>query len=212
MKSSQLKVCGITQEEDGENALSVGALFLGFILFDGSPRSIAPEIALAIWNRIKRPGTFSVAVEVDPSPDYLSKIVNLGFDFYQLHFPCEINPERVSEWANIAGKDKLWLAPRISPQDDFPVDLLPFADTFLVDAYVESKFGGTGLSSDWKRFSNWKDKYAEKKWILAGGIGPENLEDALSSTNTDLVDVNSSVEREPGVKDLEKLKKLLPFF
>ena len=193
-------------------ALSVGASFLGFILFEGSPRCISPEKSQFLWKHFQVEGFFSVAVDVDPSAERLEEIKKLGFDFFQLHFPCSINPERISEWAEIAGPEKLWLAPRISPQENFDVSLLPFAETFLVDAYAEAKFGGTGLPADWERFSDWRNEYPEKKWVLAGGIGPENIKSALAKTNPDMVDVNSSVEKSPGIKDHEKLKKLAPFF
>ena len=204
----KVKVCGITRLEDGQNALSLGASFLGFILFEGSPRCIDPAEAIALWRKLQPTDAFSVAVEVDPEPIRLREIKHLGFDFFQLHFPSTIDPDRVSEWAEIVGPENLWLAPRISPEEDFPVGMLPFAGTFLLDAYDKEKFGGTGLSSDWERFSDWKSKYADKKWILAGGIGPENLQDALVRTNPDMVDVNSAVESEPGVKDHEKVKKV----
>ena len=204
----EVKVCGITRLEDGQNAISLGASFLGFILFEGSPRCIDPNGARVIWDELNPDKTRSVAVDVNPDPSRLSEISKLGFDFFQLHFPSSVDPDRISEWAEIVGPENLWLAPRISPEEDFPVGMLPFADTFLVDAYDKEKFGGTGLSSDWERFSDWKSKYADKRWILAGGIGPENLRDALVRTNPDMVDVNSAVEREPGVKDHEKVKKV----
>ena len=204
----EVKVCGITRLEDGQNAISLGASFLGFILFEGSPRCIDPNGARVIWDELDPGKTRSVAVDVNPDPSRLSEISKLGFDFFQLHFPSSVDPDRISEWAEIVGPENLWLAPRISPEEDFPVGMLPLADTFLVDAYDKEKFGGTGLSSDWERFSDWKSKYADKKWILAGGIGPENLQDALARTNPDVVDVNSAVESEPGVKDHEKVKKV----
>ena len=204
----EVKVCGITRLQDGQNAISLGASFLGFILFEGSPRCINPNGARAIWDELDPDQTRSVAVDVNPDPSRLSEISRLGFDFFQLHFPSSVDPDRISAWAEIVGPENLWLAPRISPEEDFPVAMLPFANTFLVDAYDKEKFGGTGLSSDWERFSDWKSKYADKKWILAGGIGPENLQDALARTNPDMVDVNSAVESEPGVKDHEKVKKV----
>ena len=206
--SPMVKVCGITRLEDGQNAISIGASFLGFIFFEGSPRCIDPETARKIWDGLNPTRTHSVAVTVDPDPSFLREISKLGFDFFQLHFSSSVDPDRICEWAEIVGSENLWLAPRISPEEDFPVVMLPFADTFLVDAYDKEKFGGTGLSSDWERFSDWKSKYADKKWILAGGIGPENLRDALARTNPDIVDVNSAVESEPGVKDHEKVKKV----
>jgi phosphoribosylanthranilate isomerase len=204
----QIKVCGITRADDGREALSLGASFLGFILFEGSPRCIDPVEAIGLWRELQPSGALSVAVEVDPDPERLLEIKQLGFDFFQLHFPSTINPARVSEWADIAGAENLWLSPRISLQDDFPIGLLPFADTFLVDAFSKDKFGGTGLSSDWEKFSEWKKLFSDKKWILAGGIGPENFNDAATRANPNGFDVNSAVESEPGIKDHEKLKKL----
>lgn len=202
----EVKVCGITRLKDGQNAISLGASFLGFILFEGSPRCIDPNAARVIWDELEPGKTRAVAVDVNPDPSRLSEISKLGFDFFQLHFPGSVDPDRIAKWAEIVGPKNLWLAPRISPEDDFPVSMLPFADTFLLDAYDKEKFGGTGLSSDWGRFSDLKSKYAHKKWILAGGIGPENLKEALIRTDPDVIDVNSAVESEPGVKDHNKVK------
>lgn len=212
MELPKLKVCGITRHEDGEAALSIGSSYLGFILYEGSPRFIKPANASSLWGELMQVGACSVAVEVDPSTDRLKEIRQIGFDFFQLHFPCSSSPEKVSAWAEIVGPEKLWLAPRISPKDNFPSSLLPFSETFLVDAFSESKFGGTGLTSDWERFSEWKGSYPSKKWVLAGGLGPENLGSVLECAKPDVVDVNSSVEIEPGNKDHFKLKELLPFF
>ena len=142
----EVKVCGITRLEDGQNAISLGASFLGFILFEGSPRCIDPNRVRIIWDELHPDKTRSVAVDVNPDPSRLSEISKLGFDFFQLHFPSSVDPDRISEWAEIVGPENLWLAPRISPEEDFPVGMLPFADTFLVDAYDKEKFGGTGLS------------------------------------------------------------------
>ena len=203
----KVKVCGITRLEDGQNALSLGASFLGFILFKGSPRCIDSAVAIALWRKLQPTDAFSVAVEVDPEPKRLREIKHLGFDFFQLHFPSSIDPDRVSEWAEIVGPENLWLAPRVHPSDSFPEQLLPFADTFLTDAYSAEKFGGTGKISDWKGFENLEVRFPSKTWVLAGGLAPENLSAALSETSATRIDLNSGIESSPGIKDLSKMEK-----
>jgi len=203
----EVKVCGITRLEDGQNAISLGATFLGFILFEGSPRFIDPEMARKIWDRLNPARTFSVAVAVDPDPSFLREIYKLGFDFFQLHFPSSVDPNRVSEWTEIVGSGNLWLAPKVHPSDSFPEQLLPFADTFLMDAYSEDKFGGTGKVSDWKGFENLTDRFPSKTWVLAGGLSPDNLSAALSETSVTRIDLNSGIESEPGIKDFSKMEK-----
>jgi phosphoribosylanthranilate isomerase len=203
----EVKVCGITRLEDGQNAISLGASFLGFIFFEGSPRCIDPEKARKIWDGLNPTRTHSVAVTVDPDPSFLREISKLGFDFFQLHFPCVVDPDRVSEWTEIVGSENLWLAPKVHPSDSFPEQLLPFADTFLMDAYSEDKFGGTGKVSDWKGFERLKDRFPSKTWVLAGGLSPENLSAALSETSATRIDLNSGIESEPGIKDLSKMEK-----
>mgnify|MGYP005658489463 CR=1 FL=1 len=207
MTVPEVKVCGITRLEDGQNAISLGASFLGFILFEGSPRHIDPNEARVIWSELNPGKTRSVAVDVNPDPSRLSEICQLGFDFFQLHFPSSIDPARVSEWCETVGSDKLWLAPRVHPSEPFPEELLPFADTFLLDAYSAEKFGGTGETSDWKAFENLKENFPSKTWVLAGGLSPENLPAALSETSASLIDLNSGVESAPGIKDLSKMQK-----
>ena len=107
----------------------------------------------------------------------------------------------------MVGVENLWLAPRIPAGVDFPEDLLCFADTFLVDAYSEDKFGGTGKCSDWEQFSIWQKSFPSKKWILAGGLSPLNIQLAIKNTLVRIVDVNSGVEESPGVKDHSKLRE-----
>ena len=77
-----------------------------------------------------------------------------------------------------------------------------------MDAYSEDKFGGTGICSDWDKFSSLQKSFCSKKWILAGGLSPQNIQLALNSTDAQIVDVNSGVEKSPGVKDSQKLERL----
>ncbi len=189
-------------------AVNFGATHLGFILYEKSPRCIDHFRARQILDCLQPAPVSSVAVMVDPTPSFLNEIKSSGFDFFQLHFPSTIDPGRVEEWSGILGPEHLWLVPRISAEQSFPIKLLSCANTILLDAYDEERHGGTGKTSDWKRFREWKKEHPSKKWILAGGIGPENLERALIETTPNGVDLNSGIESSPGVKSREKVAEV----
>ena len=89
-----------------------------------------------------------------------------------------------------------------------PDNFLQYAKVFLIDAYSDKTYGGTGKLADWKKFSELKEQNPEHQWFLAGGLGPENLEDALNNVSPDGVDLNSGVEIKPGIKDTQKLSKV----
>ena len=206
--SIEVKICGINSLEDATASYSFGAKYLGFILYEKSPRCITIEKASDLIDEIQDLPVASVAVHVSPSPDSVVQIKKAGFDYFQFHFPLNSSIKIIEEWSEIVGKANLWLAPKIPPGIDFPESLLEFADTFLIDAYSDDKFGGTGKSADWARFSKFQKQYPEKKWILAGGMGPENISAAVTQMKIETVDVNSAVESRPGVKDESKIKKL----
>ena len=114
----------------------------------------------------------------------------------------------ILKWGQIVGSENLWLAPKILPDSHFPEELIPCANTFLIDAFSEDHFGGTGKESDWDEYLRLKKKFPKKKWFLAGGLGSENLSDALRITKPDGVDLNSALESSPGVKNHEKLEQV----
>src|SRR5690606_17373656 len=108
----------------------------------------------------------------------------------------------------VVGKDHLWLAPRLAPGDPFPEYILPYCHGILRDTFSPNQHGGTGVTGDWSEFLQLKRRYPQVEWILAGGVSPDNLEEALASADPDWVDVNSGVEASPGVKDPERLRQL----
>ena len=209
MHLPEVKVCGITRTEDAENALNLGASKLGFILYHNSQRCIKLEEVLRIKDDLNLQPDKMVAVEVEPDIKYLEKIKEFGFGFFQIHFSLQFSLEKIKQWSDLLGPRNLWLAPKIPPDMSFPSEILKLADTFLIDAYSDKEFGGTGKISNWDAFREWKTKYPQKKWILAGGLSPENVISALKVTNTENLDANSGVEKSPGIKDK---KKLINFF
>ncbi|MFQ3242245.1 MAG: phosphoribosylanthranilate isomerase [Lentimonas sp.] len=202
----KIKICGMTREEDVELALSLGADFLGFIVYPKSPRGItlarAQELA-AVVPKGKR-----VIVDVETSPDDLRRYCDAGFDRFQIHATLPIDEQRLVGWSEIALRDRLWLAPRVSPADVFPASVLEYADTVLLDTYSKDQVGGTGHTGDFGRFAGLKRQFEETQWILAGGLDPSNVVDAIVRSTAERVDVNSGVESAPGIKDPEKLREL----
>ncbi len=202
----ELKICGITRLADAEVANLIGADYLGFILYPKSPRFVS----LAVFEKLRPrlPQSRKVAVMVRPTIEELATVRDAGFEFFQLHFDPDADRSLVEAWGTVVSPDRLWLAPRLAPDQFFPDWLLPLADTFLVDTFREDSFGGSGETGDWNRFRNLQTAHPEKKWILAGGLAPENVSEALARTGAKTVDVNSGVERAPGTKDPEKLEAL----
>ena len=208
MNSVSVKVCGITRTVDAGLALELGAEKLGFIIHEKSPRKISFSEVDKIKAELSLDSSKMVAVEVTPDLDHLKQIQLNGFGIFQLHFPYDYSREIIKQWSDLVGPDNLWLAPRLPTGIDFPEDILPYANTFLIDAYSKDKFGGTGELSDWKSFSHWSQIYNSKKWILAGGISPGNIQDAMSKTKSSHYDVNSGIELTPGIKDPNQMRNL----
>ncbi|MDB6127751.1 MAG: phosphoribosylanthranilate isomerase [Verrucomicrobia bacterium] len=198
-----LKVCGITNRADAEFAAKAGADYLGFIFHAASPRAIS----LADYARLG--GGFSsarrVAVTVEPTIAELKALVQGGFDFFQVHFRHDFSASAVNDWSVGVGKEKLWLAPKLPPGVDVPPSVLPLAQVFLLDTFDAEKFGGTGRTGDWPKFARHQARFPEKKWILSGGLNPENIAEAVRASGAKFVDVNSGVESTPGKKDHAKI-------
>ena len=202
-----LKICGLTTAVDAAAAAGIGADFLGFILYPKSPRylSLASYRGLASSLVV---GPRRVAVMVEPSADELAHAADAGFDFFQIHYAPSTPVETVASWSAQVGPQRLWLAPKLPPADEVPAAVLPLANTFLMDTFHASGFGGSGKTGDWAKFARHQQAFPKKTWILAGGLSPENLADAVARSGTRFVDVNSGVETSPGVKDHAKLARL----
>lgn len=200
----RLKVCGLTSLVDAEAADACGADYLGFILYPKSPRYVPLEVFKAMSQRL--PGRKKVAVVVEPEMDELPRLIDVGFDAVQVHFPHETPFFQVALWTDSIPADKLWLAPRAAPNGELDPAFFPLANTFLFDSHDPNRFGGTGKVSNWEKFRELREKYTRVQWILAGGLNPENIGAAIEATQANFVDVNSGVEASPGIKDQAKLR------
>lgn len=200
----RFKVCGLTSLVDADAADAVGADYLGFILYPKSPRYVSLAQFEAMAPRL--PPRKKVAVVVEPSAEELTAIKAAGFDYVQLHFPNETPFFMAALWLDVIPPEMLWLAPRVPTGKDLDLSFVPLADTILLDTYHPNAVGGTGQTGDWKTFAWHRTKFKKVNWVLAGGLKPENIVEAVTATGARFVDVNSGVESAPGVKDHSKLK------
>lgn len=201
-----VKVCGLTREQDVDQAIELGADLFGFILYAPSPRGQSLQRAMELAQRV--PQGRRVAVDVSPTPERLSEYKAAGFDFFQIHAEAEVAEAQLDEWASVVGSSQLWLAPRLKPEQSLPESFLSYADTILLDTYSSQQVGGTGRTGDWASFAALRKAHSEKQWVLAGGLNPENILAAIEATGANHLDVNSGVESAPGVKDSRKLEEL----
>ena len=196
---TQIKICWITNVEDALAAEAFGADAVGFVFAENSPRYIEPEAAAAISVRLKTVRRVGVFVNRDAEEVHaIRKVCRL--DFLQLHgdesrsycraFPSSILIKAVSEDQE-ANPELL---------QDYPVR------AFLVDGRTRGLRGGTGKTADWSAAREIGRRF---RLILAGGLHPGNIEEALRGVRPDAVDIASGVERSPGRKDHGKMKELI---
>ncbi|MCC1480824.1 phosphoribosylanthranilate isomerase [Roseibaca sp. Y0-43] len=195
-----VKICGLTSAQDVAHAAQAGASYAGFVFFPKSPRhlEIAAARALALYAPI---GLAKVALVVNPEDAALDAILaEVPIDMIQLH--GAETPARVSEIRTRYGLPVM-KAVGIASADDLPklAQYECVADQILVDAKPAQDAvlpGGNGLAFDWRLIAgrDWS-----KPWMLAGGLTPENVAEAIRLTGARQVDVSSGVESAPGVKD-----------
>ena len=200
-----IKVCGITRIADAALALDQGADFIGINCWAGSQRYVAPELRENLLREI--PATKRIAVTVNPTLGDVTQLLKDGFAAVQIHFDPQTKACDITAIAQKVGPDKLWLAPKVADGEAWPPELLKLANTFLHDAHAKDAFGGTGKVSDWKRFQALQKANPDKKWVLAGGLSPKNIAEAVMA-GASILDLNSGVEILPGLKSAEKLSEV----
>ena len=200
MKPVKLKVCGITTFEDAEAAVACGADYLGFNFYPPSPRYISPERAREIIDRLQGDvQTVGVFVNEQRPDDVTRIMVESGVQLAQLH------GDESAAYCAAIGAHRVIKAIRVT-QDFEPVTVLDYKTAaVLLDAHDESLYGGTGKKTDW----NLARAAAQLTHvILAGGLAPHNIAEAIRTVMPFGVDVNSGVESSPGRKDAAKLRLL----
>jgi len=192
----QIKVCGLTRREDIDFCCRLGVNALGFILAE-SPRRVSLRLVEKLITGLP-PFTATVAVVVNPSPAEIKDIIaSRLFSYIQFH--GEEEPGLIKDLPI-----KTIKAISILNEEDLKrVDDYQGVDYFLFDSRSGIKKGGTGIQFDWDLLKN---QVIEKPFILAGGLGPDNIVTALQEIKMAGVDLNSCVEKEPGIKDHRLLR------
>ncbi len=199
----RVKICGITNPADARLATELGAHALGFNFYEKSPRAVSPADA---WNIRRRLAPFisAIGIFVDWKPRAVVALAtSLRLDAVQLHGDeCAHNVDDCSKRLPVI--KVLRVGPDFSPKE-FPRFHSAFA--FLLDAARDTsrpeQFGGTGRTLDW---SLARKLAASHRIILAGGLTPENVAEAIRTVRPYAVDVASGVESRPGKKDPGKLR------
>jgi phosphoribosylanthranilate isomerase len=195
----RVKICGITNIEDARYASACGADALGFVFYPGSPRFIDPDLARRIIAELP-PLVTVVGLFVNEAPARIRELVDLcGLDTVQLHGDekpeyCNYPPCRVIKALRLKNQMPEGLFA------SYPVSAL------LLDAYVPEQFGGTGQRCDWQQAAT---VAAQHRVILAGGLNPENVAEAVRQVRPYGVDVSSGVEKKPGKKDPDKVARFI---
>ena len=195
------KICGLRTAADVAAAADAGAAYVGFVFFAKSPRHLDIEIAAALAAEVPL-GVCKVALTVDATDAELDAIVaRVPLDMLQLH--GKETPERVAEIKARFGLPVMKAIGIADAEDLSQIDrYAPVADQLLIDAKPPRNAelpGGNGLAFDWRLLAG--RKYWQKPWMLAGGLTPENVAEAIRMTGARQVDVSSGVESAPGQKD-----------
>lgn len=203
--SVKIKVCGIRHAADVALVNHFGADYIGINCWAGSPRFVSPELRKNLLREIK--SEQRIAVTVNPTLSETQQLMDEGFAAVQIHFDPSTKACDVQAISKKIGIENIWLAPKVPDGLAWPEEIISLAKTFLHDAHAGDAFGGTGKQSDWQRFQNLKNLHKNKIWVLAGGLGPKNILEALGS-KADIYDLNSGVEISPGLKSAEKLAEI----
>ncbi len=196
----RIKICGITTIEDALAVVSAGAHALGLVFYANSPRAVtieqAREIALAVGPFVAVTGLF-----VNADARFVNNILT-QVPLHLLQFHGDENAEYCESFQRPYMK-----AVRMRPDVDVSQDIdgHPRASGILLDAYRPGVPGGTGETFDWKRVP----RNTRVPIVLAGGLTPTNVADAVRSTGVYGIDVSGGVESSPGKKDHNKVKAFI---
>ena len=205
---SAVKICGLKTPETVDAAVEAGAQYLGFVFYPPSPRSITPADAAHLALRVPS-GIAKVGLVVAPDDALLDEIARIvPLDMIQVHKVSDA--KRLAEIGVRSGLPVIAAAPIASSEDvEAALRLAEAAQIILFDAKPSENAtlpGGNGISFDWRLLSTQR---ISKPWMLAGGLSPENVAEAIALTGAKHVDVSSGVESAPGVKDTAKIRAFI---
>ncbi len=192
---ARVKICGINDPDSIDAAVDGGADWIGFNFFPPSPRFVAPSYASGLAARHKD-GPPRVGLFVNPTVSMIAEaLAEVSLDILQLYGAAGGLPEFRARFGL-----PIWRPVGVAHASDLPISL-DGADAFLLEANPPpgaTRPGGNGVRFDWTLTKHWR---APGQWLLAGGLDPGNVADAVRLSGAEAVDVSSGVERAKGVKD-----------
>lgn len=200
---ARVKICGLTSLADACAAVEAGADALGFNFYEKSPRFVDLERAAAIIRKLP-PLVTVVGVFVDPSLDFMRRAIGrCRLDLFQMH------GQEKDDFLNLFPQDKIIKALVLkNPRDLKKAVSSRHAGAYLVDAFATGKKGGTGRLLDLKLALLARQRL-KKPLILAGGLRPETVAEAVRAVRPFAVDACSGVESSPGLKDFDKMRRFV---
>ena len=203
-----VKICGITSVDQALQIAKLGADAIGVISVKESPRYVSPEKKKDIFRNLKKnfPHVKRVSV-VKNIPLELISINSFEFEnVIQLHGDEDLSYSKKLRMK--LPQIELWKAFRIKDRENIrEIELFSdFIDAVLLDSWNAKTYGGSGIRINSKYLN---ELNFSKPWLLAGGISIDWLKEILIDIKPDGIDVSSSIESAPGIKDLNKTKKLL---
>lgn len=200
-----VKICGIKTADQAEAIVALGTDAIGVNFWPKSKRYIAPEEA-GEWLKELSGQVVRIAVFVNPTEDELSKVIDSGtIDWLQLH------GDESPEFFNRLHKRGWPVIKAMGVKDRATLDEAEkyLGTALLLDAYAPVEYGGSGEKMDWALGSEAVKAMPERDIILAGGLKPDNVAEAVAQVNPRAVDVASGVEESPGVKDLVMVRDFI---
>ncbi|MCW8039373.1 MULTISPECIES: phosphoribosylanthranilate isomerase [Acinetobacter] len=202
---TRAKICGITRIQDIQSAVNAGADAIGFVFFPPSPRSVSTAQAKQLIQHVPA-YVQTVGLFVNASADEILQILkDVPLDILQFH--GDETPEQCQRIAAQAGR-RWYKAIQVKPDLDVIAEIQNYqaagASAVLLDAWHPELKGGTGHSFDWAQFPK-----LDIPLILAGGLKPENIEDAIRTTGAYAVDVSGGVESSKGMKDQQLIERFM---
>ena len=201
---TKIKFCGLNSIEHIETCVKVGAFWYGLIFFNKSPRNISLKHGSFLIKKTPK-NIVPVAVVVDPELDLIKNLVDIGIDTIQLH-----GSESVSYCKKIKINYKLKIIKAINIKESNDVLLAKkytnYVDWILFDSSSKDVPGGTGSVFNWSYLNN---KTLKFKWMLSGGLNPNNVGKAINTTKAYALDVSSGIEIKPGKKSNTLIEKFV---
>lgn len=196
---TRVKICGLTRPEDVDASAKAGADYVGFCLYPPSPRYVTVESVRDLANRVPQ-GITRVALAVDPDDALIASLAESGVDMIQLH--GSETPERARAIRDGAGLPVMKVIGVRTAADLAATERYVGAvDQLMVDAKPPKDArlpGGNGITFDWSLLDGHE---FQLPWMLAGGLTPDNVAEAIRRTGAAQIDVASGVESAPGTKD-----------